>query len=148
MSDNDKLQVVCAHCDSVVGLPQDRLRDAPRCPNCHNTLFAGAPVELTEKNFDKHLNRNGLPVVVDFWAPWCGPCIAMAPHFEAAAKKFDTQLRFAKLNTQDEPGPASRFNIKSIPTTIVFKGGQPIARQSGLMDTGTLARWLGGVVPG
>ena len=147
MSGNDKLQVVCAHCDSVVALPQERLLDAPRCPKCHNPLFEGKPIELTERNFDKHVSRNGLPVVVDFWAPWCGPCIAMAPHFEAAAKKFDTKLRFAKLNTQDEPGPASRFNIRSIPTTMVFKGGQPIARQSGLMDAGTLARWLGGVVP-
>ena len=147
MNDNDKLQVVCAHCDSVVALPRERLADAPRCPSCHNALFEGSPIELTEKNFDRHLSRNGLPVVVDFWAPWCGPCIAMAPHFEAAAKKFGTKLRFAKLNTQDEPGPASRFNIRSIPTTIVFQGGQPLARQSGLMDTGTLARWLGSVVP-
>jgi thioredoxin 2 len=146
MSASEKLQVVCAHCDAVVALPAERISDAPRCPNCHKPLFEGEPIELTEKNFDKHLSRNGLPVVVDFWAPWCGPCIAMAPHFEAVAKKLYGKARFAKLNTQDEPAPASRFNIRSIPTTIIFKAGQPIARQSGLMDTGTLSRWLGSVV--
>jgi thioredoxin 2 len=148
MNDAEKLQVVCAHCDSVVALPPQRIEDAPRCPSCHHPLFEGTPIELTEKNFDKHLGRNALPVVVDFWAPWCGPCIAMAPHFEAVAKKLHTRLRFAKLNTQDEPGPASRFNIRSIPTTIVFKNGQPVARQSGLMDTGTLSRWLEPLVSG
>lgn len=141
----DKIHVVCAHCGSVVGLPGDRLEDAPRCPKCHNALFEGVPMELTAANFEKHVSRNDLPLVVDFWAPWCGPCIAMAPHFEAAAKKFNTRFRFAKLNTQDEPAPASRFNIRSIPTLILFRGGQPTARQSGAMDAGALSRWLSSV---
>lgn len=140
-----KIHLVCAHCDSVVGLPTDRLKDSPRCPNCHHALFEGKPIELTAANFDKHIGRNDLPLVVDFWAPWCGPCIAMAPHFEATAQKLDTQWRFAKLNTQDEPEPASRFNIRSIPTMIVFKGGQPAARQSGAMDANSLIRWLSSV---
>src|ERR1700750_1151847 len=103
---SDSIHVVCGHCDSVVGLPKGRLKDAPRCPSCHNALFEGKPIDLTAANFAKHVSRGDLPLVVDFWAPWCGPCIAMAPHFEKVAGQLGTRLRFAKLNTQDEPAPA------------------------------------------
>jgi thioredoxin 2 len=140
MSEN--LQVVCGACDSVVRLPGDRLKDAPRCPKCHAALFAGKPLTLTAANFDRHVTRGDLPLVVDFWAPWCGPCIAMAPAYEAAARQLEPHWRFAKLNTEDEPAPAARFNIRSIPTLIVFRQGKEAARQSGAMDTGTLTRWL------
>ena len=138
----DKLHIVCGHCDSVVGVARDRLGAAPRCPSCHVALFGGHPLTLTAANFDKHVGRGDLPLVVDFWAPWCGPCLAMAPFYAAAAKQMEPALRFAKLNTEDEPGPASRFNIRSIPTLIVFRGGREIARQSGAMDLGALTRWL------
>jgi thioredoxin 2 len=140
MSEN--IQVVCAGCDSVVRLPADRLKDAPRCPKCHAALFTGKPIALTTANFDRHLTRGDLPLVVDFWAPWCGPCIAMAPSYEAAARKLEPQWRFAKLNTEDEPAPAARFNIRSIPTLIVFRAGKEVARQSGAVDAGALTRWL------
>jgi len=148
MTDDSKagIQVVCGHCDSVVRLPGERVSDAPRCPKCHAALFEGKPVDLTEANFDRHLTRNDLPLVIDFWAPWCGPCIAMAPSYEATARQLEPKLRFAKLNTQDEPAPATRYQIRSIPTLIVFRAGKEIARRSGAMDAGSLARWLTSII--
>jgi len=137
------VHVVCGHCDSVVRLPADRLSESPRCPKCHSTLFQGTPITLTSANFDKHVSRGDLPLVVDFWAPWCGPCLAMAPFFEKAARQLEPKLRFAKLDTEEHPAPAARFNIRSIPTMIVFRGGREIGRHSGAMDAATLARWLG-----
>jgi thioredoxin 2 len=140
------IHVVCGHCDSVVRLPSERLGAAPRCPKCHFALFEAKPITLNAGNFDQHVARNDLPLVVDFWAPWCGPCIAMAPFYEATARELEPKLRFAKLNTEDEPAPATRFNIRSIPTLIVFRGGKEIARHSGAMDSSQLKRWLNSAV--
>ena len=141
-SSGDKLQLVCGHCDSVVRLPRERIGDAPRCPNCHNALFGGKPITLTAANFDKQVSRGDLAVVVDFWAPWCGPCMAMAPFFEAAAQQLEPRVRLAKLNTEEQPAPAARYSIRSIPTLIVFRDGKEAARQSGAMDVAGLTRWL------
>jgi thioredoxin 2 len=131
----------------VVRLPADRLSESPRCPKCHSTLFEGTPITLTSANFDKHVGRSDLPLVVDFWAPWCGPCLAMAPFFEKTARQLEPNLRFAKLDTEEHRAPAAKFNIRSIPTMIVFRGGREIGRHSGAMDATGLARWLSSVVP-
>jgi thioredoxin 2 len=105
-------------------------------------LFQGHPVELNAANFDAHTGRSDLPVVVDFWAPWCGPCRSMAPGFEQAARDLKPEVRLAKLNTESEPELAARFAIRSIPTLAIFQGGREIARQSGAMDAGSLTRWI------
>jgi thioredoxin 2 len=139
-------KVVCQHCDGIVGVPVERLGDGPRCPRCHKALFEGHPVALTSGNFDQHVARSDLPVVVDFWAPWCGPCRMMAPAFEEAAGRMEPTARFAKLNTDEAQDVAGRYGIRSIPTLIVFKGGREIARQSGAMSADQLSRWVSSAV--
>ena len=138
----ESIHLVCAHCDSVVRVPAHRAADSPRCPKCHNAFFDGQPIDLKTASFDKHLLRNDVPVVVDFWAPWCGPCRMMAPLYAEASRRFGARARFAKVNSDEEPTLSSRFGIRSIPTLIVFRGGKEVARQSGAMDLGNLERWL------
>jgi thioredoxin 2 len=139
---SDHTHVVCGHCDAVVRAPNDRLDQKPKCPRCRQELFAGQPIELRSANFDQHVTRNEVPVIVDFWAPWCGPCQAMAPRFTEAALQFEPHVRFAKVNSDDEPQISSRFGIRGIPTLIAFKNGREVARQSGAMDSGTLTQWV------
>jgi thioredoxin 2 len=140
------VHVVCGQCEAVVRVPDDKLHSAPHCPSCHQVLLSGQPVNLTPASFDKHLQRNDLPFVLDVWAPWCGPCKTMAPHFAAAANALRAQVRFGKLNSDEAPDIAGRLGIRSIPTLIVFRHGREIARQSGLMDSGRLQQWLSSVL--
>jgi thioredoxin 2 len=119
-----------------------RLGEAPHCPTCKALLVDGKPLTLTSATFDRQIGRTSLPVVVDFWAPWCGPCLRMAPFFEQVSQKLSNKLRFAKVDTEAEQALAARFNIRSIPTLIVFRDGREVARQSGGMDATQLSRWL------
>jgi len=138
--------LVCPHCDAVNRIPTGKLSDHPKCGRCQGALFTGSPVELTDRNFARHLQRNDLPLVVDFWAPWCGPCKFMGPHFKTATAQMEPKARFAKLNTEHAQRTASQFNIRSIPTIAVFKNGRETARQAGAMDARQLTDWLASAV--
>ena len=138
---NTSVHVVCPHCAATNRVPRARLHDAPTCGKCKRPLFTAAPITLDEASFDRQIG-GGLPVVVDFWAQWCGPCKMMAPHFERAAAALEPDVRLAKLDTEAAPAIAARFGIRSIPTVIAFRDGQEIARQSGAMDQASLQRWV------
>jgi thioredoxin 2 len=143
---SESVHLVCGHCDAVVRVPRERFAEGPRCAKCHNPLFEDHPLELKTANFDKHITRSELPVIVDFWAPWCGPCRAMAPHYEEATRRLKHQARFAKVNSDEEPTVAGRYNIRGIPTLIAFKQGREVARQVGGLDLNGLLRWAGSLV--
>jgi thioredoxin 2 len=136
------LHIVCAACGATNRVPPARLSEEPKCGKCHAPVLDGSPVELTDQSFDKFVQRNDLPVVVDFWADWCGPCKMMAPVFAQAARDQRTRLRFAKLDTEANPGIAQRYAIRSIPSLLLFKGGNEADRAVGALDSGRLRQWL------
>ena len=137
----DSLIVSCAQCGAGNRLPTDRLDHAPRCGRCKAPLFQGQPLELTAAN-QRSLLGGDLPLLVDCWAPWCGPCRSFAPVFEQAARDYEPRLRLAKLNTEQEPAMAAQWQIRSIPTLILFRQGVEQQRIAGALQQQQLRQWL------
>jgi thioredoxin 2 len=138
---SDPLHIVCPHCQSINRVPAAKLTYAPNCGRCKQPLFTGEPIELTDASFARYAERSDIPLLVDFWASWCGPCKMMAPQFEQAARLLEPRVRLAKVNTEAEPSLATRFGIRSIPTLVLFQGGREIARQAGAMGAQDIVRW-------
>ena len=134
-------KVTCPYCGAVDRIPAEQFGDALHCGSCGRAMFAAKPVELTAAAFTETIAASDLPVLVDFWAPWCGPCKAMAPAFEKAALAMESRVRFAKLNTDEEQAIAQQFDIRSIPTMILFRDGQEVARHSGALMGDAIERW-------
>lgn len=136
------IHVVCPHCHARNRLPAERLSHRPKCGVCKQPVFTGHPVELDDQSFNAHISGSDIPVVVDFWASWCGPCRSMAPAYNSAAAQLEPALQLTKVNVDEAQQTAGRYGIRSIPTLVVFKNGQEIARQAGALPPQQLMAWL------
>lgn len=136
------MHIACPHCHGVNRVPDERLGDQPVCGRCKQPLLPGTPAELGDAHFDDVTGRTELPVLIDFWAPWCGPCRAMAPHFEQAAQALQGQVQCFKVNSDEHPKTSVRLRIRSIPTLVLMHGGEEIARHAGALSARDLVRWV------
>jgi thioredoxin 2 len=138
----DSVQTVCPSCGVANRVPQARIGDRPKCGKCHQPLFHGHPAELSEQQFEQLVQREQLPVVVDFWASWCNPCLAMAPVFASVAESMEPRARFVKVNTEQAPRLSQQLGIRSIPTLMIFKQGRPVDAQAGALPADSLRLWV------
>ncbi len=134
--------IVCPHCNGTNRIPSGTVPAEAKCGRCKQSILDTKPIELTTENIRQHLEKNDIPVIIDFWAPWCGPCKTMGPNFEQASRSFRGEVRFAKVNTEDQQSQGAQFNIRSIPTLILFKNGKEVDRVSGALEASQLTSWI------
>ncbi len=138
---NEPVHIVCPHCDGINRVPGDKLGDGAKCGKCHQPLFSSQPLALNASRFMQHSQKSDIPLLIDFWAPWCGPCRMMAPAFEQAADQLEPSVRLVKINTEEEQQLGTQFGIRSIPTLMLLRQGREIARQPGAMDAAGIVNW-------
>ena len=136
------MQLVCPHCLALNRVPDNRSAQQANCGKCHKPLFTGQALAVNQTSFDRMLNKDDSPLIVDFWAEWCGPCKMMAPTFQQAASQLEPRARFLKIDTEAEQSLAARYQIRSIPTLMVFSSGKEKARVSGALDQSSLTAWI------